>query len=252
MHDSNFFEKQWTQYHPQNLSGLSHALFPTTFLEIAVNKKRSTSVTHANNQSMELHYKNKGPLSYSKSKRWSGSNSLSELRISVASKSVGFVFVTLWTQFPSSSLHLQSKERIESRNGLLYRKYKCFRGWFWPILYFLCETLVWHLDSCPPEDTWYGVILWVLRVLGQGLNQSARIFFIRAFSGCYGILTSPKEGKTAVCGYNPVLFWVISVSCWCLAELIFTYYDQHCSTLLVEFNMSIVPGPIHQNNSLLF
>ena len=76
VHDSNFFEKQWTQYHPQNLSGLSHALFPTTFLEIAVNKKRSTSVTHANNQSLELHYKNTGPLSYSKSKRWSGSNCL--------------------------------------------------------------------------------------------------------------------------------------------------------------------------------
>ena len=29
VHDSNFFEKQWTQNHPQNLSGLSHALnFP--------------------------------------------------------------------------------------------------------------------------------------------------------------------------------------------------------------------------------
>ena len=41
-------------------------------------------------------------------------------------------------------------------------------GWLWPILYILCETSTWHLDSCPPEDTWYGVILWVLRVLGQG------------------------------------------------------------------------------------
>ena len=48
--------------------------------------------------------------------------------------------------------------------------------------------------------------LWVLRVRGQGLNQSARIFFIRAFSGCYAILTSPKEGETAVYGYNPALF----------------------------------------------
>ena len=95
-----------------------------------------------------------------------------------------------------------------------------FWGWFWPILYFLCETSTWHLDSCPPEDTWYGVILWVLRVLGQGLNQSARIFFIRAFSGCYAILTSPKKGETAVYDYNPALFWVLSVSCWCLAELI--------------------------------
>ena len=37
-------------------------------------------------------------------------------------------------------------------------------------------------DSCPPQkDTWYGVILWVLRVLGQSLDQSARIFFTRAF-----------------------------------------------------------------------
>ena len=34
---SNFFEKQLTQNHPQYLSGLSRALFPTTFLEIGVN-----------------------------------------------------------------------------------------------------------------------------------------------------------------------------------------------------------------------
>ena len=34
---------------------------------------------------------------------------------------------------------------------------------------------------------------WVLRVLGQGLNQSARIFFTRVFSGCYAV-------------YNPALF----------------------------------------------
>ena len=34
---SNFFEEQCTQNHPQYLSGLSRALFPTTFLEIVVN-----------------------------------------------------------------------------------------------------------------------------------------------------------------------------------------------------------------------
>ena len=45
-----------------------------------------------------------------------------------------------------------------------------------------------------------------LMVLGQGLNQSGGIFFIRAFSGCYAILTSPREGETAVYGYNPALF----------------------------------------------
>ena len=33
---SNFFEEQCTQNHPKYLSGLSRALFPTTFLEIAV------------------------------------------------------------------------------------------------------------------------------------------------------------------------------------------------------------------------
>ena len=33
---SNFFEEQWTQNRPQYLSELSRALFPTTFLEIAV------------------------------------------------------------------------------------------------------------------------------------------------------------------------------------------------------------------------
>ena len=32
---SSFFEVQCTQNHPQYLSGLSRALFPTTFLEIA-------------------------------------------------------------------------------------------------------------------------------------------------------------------------------------------------------------------------
>jgi len=33
---SNFFEEQCTQNHPQYLSGMLRALFPTTFLEIAV------------------------------------------------------------------------------------------------------------------------------------------------------------------------------------------------------------------------
>ena len=33
---SNFFEEQGTQNYPQYLSGLSRALFPTTFLEIPV------------------------------------------------------------------------------------------------------------------------------------------------------------------------------------------------------------------------
>ena len=35
--------------------------------------------------------------------------------------------------------------------------------------------------------------------LGNGTGNTA-------FSGCYAILTSPKEGETAVYGYNPALF----------------------------------------------
>ena len=42
---------------------------------------------------------------------------------------------------------------------------------------------------------------------GLGLkSECANIFFIRAFSGCDAIVTSPKEGETAVYGYNPALF----------------------------------------------
>ena len=35
-----------------------------------------------------------------------------------------------------------------------------------------CMVLsMFFMDSCPTEDTWYGVILWVLRVLGHGLKS---------------------------------------------------------------------------------
>ena len=42
---SNFFEEQRTQNHPQCLSQLSRALFPTTFLETAVFKKKDWPVS---------------------------------------------------------------------------------------------------------------------------------------------------------------------------------------------------------------
>ena len=42
---------------------------------------------------------------------------------------------------------------------------------------------------------------------GSGLkSECADIFYQSLISGCYAILTSPKEGETAVCGYNPALF----------------------------------------------
>ena len=68
-----------------------------------------------------------------------------------------------------------------------------------------------------------------LSFLGQGLNQRARISFIRAFPGCYAILTSPKKGETTVYGYNPALFWVLSVPCWCLAVRSALQYPSHSS-----------------------
>ena len=42
---SNFFEEQRTQNYLQYLSGLSRALFPTTFLEIAVYTRTSITRT---------------------------------------------------------------------------------------------------------------------------------------------------------------------------------------------------------------
>ena len=41
-----------------------------------------------------------------------------------------------------------------------------------------------------------------------------------SFLCCCAILKSYNNSETAVCGYNPALFWVFSVSCGCLAKLI--------------------------------
>ena len=71
-----------------------------------------------------------------------------------------------------------------------------FLGWFWPFFYFLCETSTWHLDSCPPEGTWYGVILWVLRVLGQGLII-VRVYFASEFSLLLRHTDEPQKGRNS-------------------------------------------------------
>ena len=42
---------------------------------------------------------------------------------------------------------------------------------------------------------------------GSGLkSECANIFHQSLISGCYAIVTSPKEWETAVYGYNPTLF----------------------------------------------
>ena len=40
----------------------------------------------------------------------------------------------------------------------------------------------------------------------QNTQIRVRGYFSPELSGCYAILTSPKEGETAVYGYNPGLF----------------------------------------------
>ena len=80
------------------------------------------------------------------------------------------------------------------------------QGWFLQIFLFSLRDINLTLGLLPPEDAWCGVILWVLRVLGQGLRSECANIFIRVFSGCCAILTSSQKGETAVYGYNPALF----------------------------------------------
>ena len=82
----------------------------------------------------------------------------------------------------------------------------CFIGWFWPILFSLRDInltlrllpprrhLVWR-DSVRVESSRSGL-----------RSECADIFHQSLISGCYAILASPKEGETAVYGYNPARF----------------------------------------------
>ena len=67
------------------------------------------------------------------------------------------------------------------------------------ILYFLCETSTLHLDSCP-----------------LGARDMASEFMsglFKSLSVRCAVPTSPPKGETAVYGYDPALFLVLSVSC---------------------------------------
>ena len=55
---------------------------------------------------------------------------------------------------------------------------------------------------------------------------------------CCRLMRRSNNSETAVYGYNPALFWVVSVSCWCLAKWMFTWPDRYCCILLVEFKTS--------------
>ena len=80
--------------------------------------------------------------------------------------------------------------------------------------YFLCETSTWHLDSCPPEGAWYGVILWVLRVLGQGLKSECADILHQSFLWLLRHTDEPQKGwnsclwlqsRSVVCSFGVLL-----------------------------------------------
>ena len=45
------------------------------------------------------------------------------------------------------------------------------------------------------EDTWYGVILWVLRVLGQGLKSDCADIFHQSFLWLLRHTDEPQKGR---------------------------------------------------------
>ena len=58
----------------------------------------------------------------------------------------------------------------------------------------------------PPEDTCYGVIPWVLRVLGQGLKSECADIFHKSFLWLLRHTDEPQKGRNSCLGYNPALF----------------------------------------------
>ena len=94
------------------------------------------------------------------------------------------------------------------------------------------------LGLLPPEKTRYVVILWVLRVLGQGLKSKCADIFHQSFLWLLRHTDEPQKGRNSCLWLQSrfVLssFGVVLMSC----RVNFTWYDQHCRILLAEFNMS--------------
>ena len=82
------------------------------------------------------------------------------------------------------------------------------------------------------------VILWVLRVRGQGLKSECADIFHQSFLWLLRHTDEPQKGRNSCLWLQSrsVLssFGVVLMSC----RVNFTWYDQHCSILLAEFNMS--------------
>ena len=92
----------------------------------------------------------------------------------------------------------------------------------------------------PPEDTWYGVILWVLRVLGQGLKSECADIFHQSFLWLLRHTDDPREGRNSCVWLQSraVLssFGVVLMFCRVNREIkIPVYGERQTSNLSLEF-----------------
>ena len=79
-------------------------------------------------------------------------------------------------------------------------------GWFLAIPSFSLRDINLILGLLPPpEDTWYGVILGVLRVLGYDLHQCADIFH-QSFLWLLRHTDEPQKGRNSCLWLHPTLF----------------------------------------------
>ena len=62
-------------------------------------------------------------------------------------------------------------------------------------LFFSLRDVNLTLGLLPPEDTWYGVILWVLRVLGRGLKSECTDIFLQSFLWLLRHTDEPQKGR---------------------------------------------------------
>ena len=114
---------------------------------------------------------------------------------------------------------------------------------FWPILYFLCETSTWHLDSYTPlPPTPVVHVLWrdSVGVEGSRFKSVCADIFHQILLWLLRHTDEPQKGRNSC-------LWLQSRSVFgsvgvvlMSSKLTFTWYDQHsehCSILLATFNV---------------
>ena len=127
----------------------------------------------------------------------------------------------MWTNFPGVDF---------LGTALKFRKRK--KNWS-SLVYFLPKT--WnlafsrHSRSVAAEEEWCSCKFVVL------LNKPKLLFWCsrcRRRRRCW-LPNNSNKGETAVDRYHPALFWVLLVSCSCIAKLIFTKYELQISMCLL-------------------